>query len=175
MKTNTTEHTTSFWVNLPPIKTTHQSEAKILKTRDGRFFVGKGRNSKIRSWCSAFAMQAKRHLPPTPHMGPLSLLIAFYFEPPISVKKKLKLEAGEAVPMTVRPDCSNLVKALEDTLTKCGFWHDDSQIFCLRVDKYHSVQSGVYVSYTTHEYYKHHHINGGVGVPSTSSPEPQQP
>ena len=144
-----------------------------MKTRDGRFFVGKGRNSKIRSWCSAFAMQAERHKPKHPADCPVALEIVFYFEPPVSVKKKLKLEWGEAVPMTVRPDCSNLVKAIEDTLTKCGFWVDDARIYSLRVDKYHSLQSGVLVSYTTHEHTKHHHIDGRVGVPSTSSSQPQ--
>jgi Holliday junction resolvase RusA-like endonuclease len=167
MESNNPKHTTSFWVNLPPIKTTHQSEAKILKTRDGRFFVGKGRHSKIKSWCKAFAMQAQRHAPKIPHMCPISLDIVFYFDPPESVKKKLKLSIGEAVPMIVRPDCSNLVKALEDTLTKCGFWCDDSVIFSLRVDKYHSIQSGVLVSYTTHDYTKHHHKDGRTGVQGT--------
>jgi Holliday junction resolvase RusA-like endonuclease len=168
-------YTTSFWIKLPPIKTTHQSEARILKTRDGRFFVGKGKGSKIKSWCSAFAMQALRFKPKHAADCPIALEIAFYFEPPASVKKKLKLGWGEAVPMTVRPDCSNIIKAVEDTLTKCGFWVDDSRIYSLRVDKYYSLQSGVRVTYTTHEYTKHHHLDGRVGIPSTPTSEPQQP
>jgi len=35
-----------------------------------------------------------------------------------------------------RPDLSNLVKILEDTMTQVGFWVDDSQIFQLHLSKW---------------------------------------
>ena len=48
--------------------------------------------------------------------------------------------------MTVKPDCSNAIKALEDCLTKLGFWDDDSQVASLTVDKAWGDRVGISVA-----------------------------
>ena len=42
-------------------------------------------------------------------------------------KDQYKASQGELFPMK-KPDLSNLLKMIEDCLTACGFWLDDSQV-----------------------------------------------
>lgn len=80
--------------------------------------------------------------------GPLSMQIVFFLRPPKNLDKKLA--RGEGIAHISKPDCSNLVKALEDALTGICY-HDDSQIVDLSATKCYSAQPQVFVSITTIE------------------------
>ena len=110
-----------FIANIEPIRTTHQADLRILKTKDGRQFIGKTSKSKIKNWGEQFAMQIRRHKPDVPLEGPLWLRLTFAF--PLNKGDKAK-----ALPHTVKPDWDNLPKTVCDILTREKFWHDDCQI-----------------------------------------------
>lgn len=118
-----------FLVNVTPIRTTHQADLRILRTKDGRQFIGKTSKSAIKQWMDVFTLQAKRFAPDRPFEGPLELCLYFGF--PL-----IKSDKGQASPMTTKPDFDNLAKSVCDGLTKLGFWNDDSQIVYGKVVKY---------------------------------------
>lgn len=120
-----------FLVDIEPIRTTHQADLRILKTKDGRQFIGKTDKSEVKVWCEKFALLAKRHAPDVPFEGPLEVSLYFAFP-------NIKSDKGKVMPMTTKPDFDNLAKAVCDTLTKCGFWTDDSQIVFGKVLKFRS-------------------------------------
>ena len=118
-----------FLVDMPPIRTTHQADLRILKTRDGRQFIGKMANSQIKRWIEQFKLMAKKHAPDKPYEGPLELTLYYGF--PL-----IKSDKGKSAPMTTKPDFDNLAKSMCDALTDLGFWHDDSQVVFGKVMKF---------------------------------------
>ena len=62
----------------------------------------------------------ERHAPPEPLDGPLKIRVRLYYH----VKtKEMKVDYK-----TTRPDGVNILKLIEDVMTKCGYWHDDAQL-----------------------------------------------
>ncbi len=118
-----------FMVDLVPIRTTHQSDLRILKTKDGRHFVGKTSKSEVVKWMKEFANRAGHFTPDVPFEGPLEVTLYFGF--PL-----IKADKGKDAPMTTKPDFDNLAKSMVDTLTKLNFWKDDSQIVFGKVMKF---------------------------------------
>lgn len=68
------------------------------------------------------------HRPEKPLDGALVLQVQMFVPIPKSFGKKKTEDArnGLIMPIT-RPDLSNMIKHLEDCMTKIGFWRDDSQ------------------------------------------------
>lgn len=118
----------SFVVGMAPIRTTHQTDLRILRTRDGRQFIGKMSKSKVKLWGEQFATQIRRHKPDRPLEGPLQLRLVFGF--PLN-----KGDKGKGGPHCARPDWDNLPKTVCDILTREGFWHDDGQVVIGQVIK----------------------------------------
>jgi Holliday junction resolvase RusA-like endonuclease len=118
-----------FIVDIVPIKTTHQSDLRILKAGDGRMFVGKTTKSAIKAWMKEFELKAKKYIPDKPYTGPIEMTLYFGFPNVIADK-------GKTVHMATRPDFDNLAKAVTDSLTNCGFWYDDCQIVFGKVMKF---------------------------------------
>jgi Holliday junction resolvase RusA-like endonuclease len=118
-----------FMVALEPIRTTHQSDLRILRTKDGRQFIGKTSKSEVVKWMHEFAHQAEKYAPDVPYEGPLELTLYFGF--PL-----IKSDKGKDAPMTTKPDFDNLAKSMVDTLTKMKFWGDDSQVVFGKVMKF---------------------------------------
>ena len=118
-----------FLVEITPIRTTHQADLRVLKTRDGRMFIGKTEKSAIKQWMKAFELALKPHAPDLPYSGPLELSIYFGF--PL-----IKSDKGKSAPMATKPDFDNLAKAVCDSLTRTNFWHDDSQVVFGKVLKF---------------------------------------
>lgn len=116
-------------VDVCPIRSTHQANLRILKTRDGRQFIGKMENSSIKKWIQMFTDKARAQAPDKPFEGPLELTVYFGF--PL-----IKSDKGKDGPMVTRPDFDNLAKSVCDALTDCGFWHDDSQVVFGKVMKF---------------------------------------
>ncbi len=117
-----------FRVDLEPIRTTHQTDLRILRTKDGRQFIGKTSKSKVKLWGQEFALLARKHKPEIPLQGPLWLRLVFGF--PLN-----KGDKGKSCAHTAKPDWDNLPKTVCDVLTKECFWHDDSQIVLGQVMK----------------------------------------
>ena len=72
------------------------------------------------------------YVPATPLEGALRLEFVAAMPCPKSATKKLKaaMLCGEELPAK-KPDLDNLAKQLKDTMTRMGFWKDDSQVVTL--------------------------------------------
>lgn len=70
-----------------------------------------------------------KHVPGAPLEGPLALGVRAVFAVPSSWSKKKQAQAlaGEIRP-TSKPDLSNVIKHVEDVMTRLQFWRDDGQV-----------------------------------------------
>ena len=66
---------------------------------------------------------------------PLKLSVTFFYA--IKQKKKWGLQK------TTKPDLDNLLKNLQDYMTKLGYYADDSQICWLEVKKFYSEKNSI--------------------------------
>ena len=82
------------------------------------------------------------HRPPKPLEGPLALSIELRWPHPTSAPKKVQ---PLTVPMDVKPDLSNMAKTIEDSLGRCGFFVNDSQVCDLHLTKFRSPSPGIVV------------------------------
>lgn len=110
-----------FKLDMLPPRTTSQQK--------GERIVGKGKNAYIHHYQKAKVTAAQNeyiarllpHRPPESIEGPIRLMVEFRYK---TNSKKL-----DGKPKITRPDTDNMIKLLKDCMTKCGFWHDDSQVF----------------------------------------------
>ena len=121
----------AFHLPIAPPKATSQSAGKRIMVIKGKpmFFKNKqaqGAENDLLLMCSP-------HAPQAPMQGPLTLEVSFVF--PWRKSETKRRQATGYQPNDTRPDCSNLIKLLEDCMTKLGFWNDDGQIADLRVKK----------------------------------------
>lgn len=72
-----------------------------------------------------------KYAPPTPLDGPIVLRVKYFYPWPKGTPKCKQVVA----PMLQRPDVDNVQKLVQDAMTECGFWHDDSQIWKLELEK----------------------------------------
>lgn len=121
----------SFHLAIIPSKATSQNAGKRMAIINGRpmFF----KNKQAQTAENDLTLLCSRFRPDAPLEGPVSLAVDFVF-PWRKTEPKKRLALGR-VPMTKKPDCSNLIKQIEDVLTKLRFWSDDGQVVDLRVSK----------------------------------------
>jgi Holliday junction resolvase RusA-like endonuclease len=92
---------------------------------------------KSRNWKAYVKAIAAQHSPKMME-GPLLVDLHFRFPRPKSVSAKKR-------PFhTVKPDCTNLAKGIEDALNGL-LWADDSQVVDLRIRKDYGAEAGVLV------------------------------
>ena len=116
-----------------PVVPTAQARPKV--TVRGKFAQAyKTKNQQanertIEAWLQEYA-------PKTPMTGPLVLeFVAALPVPRSATKRRVEsILAGFELP-TKKPDLDNLAKQLKDAMTRLQFWHDDSQVVCLRCEK----------------------------------------
>lgn len=132
---------TAFIPCIPP-KTTAQQHKRIFKGKSGHLFLGTDSKGKhLESQLCSLLLQSR---PPEsfPKDKPLSVSLIVYFPYRKSEKKSLVKNQVE-IPHTTYPDADNFAKMFLDCMTRCGFWHDDSQIYVLRIAKYWASVPGI--------------------------------
>ena len=82
----------------------------------------------IDAWKAAIAYGSRIHRPKLPLTGPLEVNLSFVFDRPKSHYKGELLRPNAPIHHIIKPDKDNLDKAALDTLTREGFWVDDSQV-----------------------------------------------
>lgn len=132
----------AFHLPIVPPKATSQSAGKRIAIINGRpmFFKNKaaaGAEHDLLVLCAPYK-------PTEPIAGPVRLQVDFVW-PWRKSEPKRRLALGR-VHHTTKPDCSNVIKMLEDCLTKLGFWHDDGQVASLVVTKAWGDRVGIYVA-----------------------------
>ena len=79
---------------------------------------------EIKDARALFRSHLAQHRPAEPLQGPIELDVRWYYE----------ITDGNHADgdfKTTKPDCSNLIKLLEDEMTRVGFWKDDAQVAIL--------------------------------------------
>ena len=114
----------------------------------GRPRLGKGHTytpGKTRTWEEMAAWEARRQYQDEPLDGAIHLDVEAVFAIPRSWAKWKREEAEDDMVMhIVRPDASNVLKAVEDALQGIVF-RDDSQISAVSIEKWYGSEPGVWV------------------------------
>lgn len=93
----------------------------------------------------SFKQKYPEHLPSIFFEKQLSVTINAYFAIPKSFSKKKQEQARDGlIRPTVKPDCDNIAKNIDDALNGIAY-HDDKQIIRLEVNKYYSDNDNVEV------------------------------
>lgn len=124
-----------FVIHCIPPKHTAQASNKILKTKDGRMFVGKMSSSKAKQTQNELMWLLTPHRPKTPFSEPVKLYVKWVYPFRKAEPKKNRIEG---LPCDTRPDVDNLLKLLLDIMTRLGFWIDDSLVYDLHFVKCYS-------------------------------------
>lgn len=131
------------WLEVPmePPTSTHQANLRILKTRDGRQFIGKIKNNKVSVWAKEFGLHIEKLK--TPIETPVRVYIRLYYSPPKYLLAKVMKQ--KVIPKHTKPDVDNVVKVILDEFTKAKYWVDDSQVWSITVEKYWAARPRVAV------------------------------
>jgi Holliday junction resolvase RusA-like endonuclease len=132
----------AFHLPIIPPKATSQGAGKRMVMVNGKplFF----KNNKIASAEHDFLVLCSPHKPREPIAGPVTLRVDFVW-PWRAGEPQWRVALGR-VPHTSKPDCSNIIKTIEDCLTKLQFWNDDGQVAELNVTKGWGDKVGIYVA-----------------------------
>lgn len=130
-----------FFINCDPPKTTYQSGQQLLRTKQGRWFVGKG--AKGRQMANLLRALVLPFRPTTPMDGALKLYIEWRF-PWKKTELKRNIALG-TIPCITKPDADNIAKGIIDAMDKAGYFVDDSRICDLQIVKLYSNKSGIKV------------------------------
>ena len=106
-----------------PPSSTAQASMRIIKTKAGKQFIGKYKNSKANNITRELQTMMYPYRPITPLNCPLHIEIIYRFAYRKNELKKT-LE-NEFIPHTTRPDSDNLLKLLLDSMNGV-FFKDDS-------------------------------------------------
>jgi Holliday junction resolvase RusA-like endonuclease len=139
-------HDINIDVNIEPISATHQSSLRVLKTKSGRYFIGKPRNSRISSWLSQFEAEIGKHSPAVPIDRACLVEIHFGFR---HLKSAPKKDLVKVIPKTTRPDLDNLEKCVLDSLVRKGFLSDDSVVCQKHTMKYYTPSPHIWIHIRT--------------------------
>lgn len=106
---------------LPPPRTTHQSALRVLKTRSGRYFIGKAtRQGPLSGFLKHLGFLLAEAKPQDPIGTPIRVTFHWVFERP-----KCRSKAKGMAPCQTKPDLDNACKSVLDTLTAARWVRDD--------------------------------------------------
>jgi len=130
----------SFFISCIPPKATSQQKGICMIGGKPRHFKKK-HVLEAENSLTALLMP---HRPAKPLDGPVALSVMWTYPWRSSETKRNK--ALGYLPCTTRPDCSNIVKGLEDCMTRLAFWNDDSQVADLRIRKGWGDKPGILIT-----------------------------
>lgn len=119
-----------------------------IRRKDGSLGVAMTHdNKRAKPWMSQVATKAAEHFK-SPWKGPCALHVVFVFARPKSHygsgKNSDQVKAASPVHKTSKPDCTKLVRCLEDGLTGVAY-QDDAQVVELVVKKRYGETPGAFV------------------------------
>lgn len=126
-----------FFISCHPPKTTAQQ--KKLGTFAGKAMMFTP--AKTRATGEMLTALLSVHTPMRPLEGPLRLTVTYRW--PWRNADPQKVRSQGWAWMWSRPDCSNLIKQIEDCMTGLRFWRDDGQIAELIFRKQRGEQVGI--------------------------------
>lgn len=129
-----------FFIPCIPPKATSQQKGACRTGKGIRFF----KKANVEASEKTFTALISLHAPAGPLQGALCLEIHFFW-PWRKGEKKSVIAQCRSAPIAVQPDASNLVKSIEDCMTKLGFWSNDGQISDLRVTKRYCANPGLLI------------------------------
>lgn len=122
----------SFFIELDKVPTTTAQQKKVTVRNGKPIFYEDERLAEARA---LFMSRLDSFKPKQPLCGAVELVVTWCF--PETKSKK------HGTPMTNKPDLDNIQKLLNDCLTRCGFWKDDSYVVRMILEKFHSEVVGV--------------------------------
>ena len=129
-----------FTLSLPP-PPTHQAALRILKTRDGRQFIGKMARSNAVKWCKAATLLLKAEAGRRGYQmvsEACYVYVKFYYPHTKESKREAVRGGYTVVDKATRPDLDNLAKGVLDCLVDAGVLKDDGMICQLNLCKYYA-------------------------------------
>ena len=116
------------WMGNPPRSTFQQ--------RDKEFHLTANAKLAMAQWQAI----VEKYVPPQPIKGALSFKMIVSFP---HTAESIRRNDGLPVPKITRPDGVNILKGVEDIMTRLGFWEDDSQLAVECIERWHSEVPGV--------------------------------
>jgi Holliday junction resolvase RusA-like endonuclease len=123
----------------------NQAALRILKTRDGRQFIGKTAKSSAKKWSNDATLLLKSYYKGAPIDKAVQVYIEFNYAHTIESAKVAKREGIERVPKATRPDLDNLAKLILDSIVQAGILKDDSLIVELAMSKVYTDKSYIVI------------------------------
>lgn len=130
------EHEIFLRIEPEPPRVTHQQQKTGV--RNGKPY--RYEDERLKRARALYNGMLITHAPDNPLAGPIYMESKWIFKKP---------KSGKGTYMICRPDCDNLQKLLQDCMTRCGFWKDDSQVMpCIQKvwteDEPHGVMIKIY-------------------------------
>lgn len=116
-----------YWEGIPPKSTFQQRDKNFHKTPQARLAFAQ--------WQAIL----EQGIPEHPLEGPLKFKLVLTW--PFPKRRKDTV----VVPKTTRPDGVNILKGVEDIMTKLGYWKDDNQLSIEIVERWYGMYPGVLV------------------------------
>ena len=131
----------TFFISCVPPKSTSQGKrAVVIPGRGVRFFKAK-QHQEDEDFLTALLAP---HAPKTPHPKPLRVTLEIHW--PYRASEPKKNTANGPIKHTSKPDCSNVVKMIEDRLVALRFIEDDAGVSDLVVQKRWSGTPGIRIT-----------------------------
>ncbi len=124
---------TEFFMPMIPPTATKQARG-WGKTKSGKVISYDRANAATEGKLTSYLAQ---HIPPKPYTGAIRLTVKWMFP--------LKGKHYDGEWYTNKPDYDNLPKAMNDIMTKLGYWKDDCIIASGITEKFWSATPGIYV------------------------------
>ena len=119
----------TFHLPIIPPTTTSQQKRLVMVSGKPKFF----HNQKHQQAEGDLLSLMSQHKPEKPFANPIRVTVKLVYPWRKSETKKRREQVEVA--HTSKPDCDNIVKLINDCMTKLQFWVDDSQISTLIVIK----------------------------------------
>ena len=128
---------TEFFMPMIPPTTTHQMKQVKVIYKDGEPTPVFYEPDELKAVRVKLQAHLAKHVPEKKYATAILVVVKWLF--PITGKH----QDGEY--KITKPDCSNLIKLLEDVMTDLGFWTDDKLVSSLVVEKFYADKPGIYV------------------------------